>query len=312
MKNIAELEKLKQITTYTIELNAELYPKLRKDLVEQGFEIKKTPYSFFTATKNKFHVTLYKSGKLLIQGKETPEFIQYYLEPVLLKKLNFGYEDVLNDIQTHEPRIGVDESGKGDYFGPLVVAGVYVDPDKEKILTKLGVKDSKLINDKKIKVLRDKIVELCPFSVVVIGPDRYNELYDKIGNLNRLLAWGHARVIENLLSKVNCDRVIIDKFGNNKFILDALMKRGKKIPVVQKVRAEEDISVAAASVLARGEFLRRIARLSKEIEVKLHKGASKQVEEAAKELIQKHGVEILKKTAKMHFKTTKKVILSID
>jgi len=312
MKNTAELEKLKQITTYTIVLNAELYPKLRKDLTEQGFDLKKTPYSFFTAVKNKLHVTLYKSGKLLIQGKDTPDFIQFYLEPVLLKRINFAYEDVLNDIQTHEPRIGVDESGKGDYFGPLVVAGVYVDPEKEKVLSKLGVKDSKLINDKKIKVLREKIIELCPFSVVVIGPDRYNELYDKIGNLNRLLAWGHARVIENLLSKVNCDRVIIDKFGNNKFILDALMKRGKKIPVVQKVRAEEDISVAAASVLARGEFLRRIVRLSKEVEVKLYKGASKQVEEAAKELIQKHGVEILKKSAKMHFKTTKKVILSLD
>lgn len=309
--NSAELEKLRTVTTYTIQLTPPQYPQLRRDLEEQGFLLKKSPYAFFTATKDRLNITLYKSGKLLIQGKNTPDFIQFYLEPVLLKTINFGYEDILNDLQGTEPRVGVDESGKGDYFGPLVIAGVYVDIPTQKKLKKLGVKDSKLINDKKIIFLREKIVTLCPHSVVVIGPDRYNELYDKIGNLNRLLAWGHARVIENLLAKVNCDKVIIDKFGNNKFILDALMKRGKKIPVVQKVRAEEDIAVAAASVLARGEFIRRLVRLSKEMQVKLPKGASAKVEEVAKELIAKHGVECLKKTAKMHFKTTKKIILDM-
>lgn len=309
---VAEMEKLKQVTTYTIQLNPRLFPQLRRDLEERGFLLKKTPYAFFSANKDKLNVTLYKSGKLLLQGKDTPQFIQYYLEPVLLKEVNFGYEDIINDLQSHEPRVGVDESGKGDYFGPLIIAGVYLTPKIEKQLKQMGVKDSKLISDKKIKVLREKIIELCPFSVVVIGPERYNELYDKIGNLNRLLAWGHARVIENVLGKVNCDRVIIDKFGNNKFILDALMKRGKKIPVVQKVRAEEDLAVAAASVLARGEFLRRMAQMGKELDIKVPKGASAAVEQAARELVEKHGYQILQQTAKMHFKTTKKVLLGIE
>lgn len=309
--NAAELEKLKTVTSYTVQLTSAQYMQLRKDLEERGFLLKKAPYAYFSAEKNKLHITLYKSGKLLIQGKDTPEFIQFYLEPVLLKKIDFGYEDIIHDLQPREPRIGVDESGKGDYFGPLVVAGVYIDMKTERKLKQLGVKDSKLLNDKKIRVLWEKVTQMCPYSVVVIGPDRYNELYDRIGNLNRMLAWGHARVIENLLSKVNCDKVIVDKFGNNKFILDALMKRGRRIPIVQKVRAEEDCAVAAASIVARGEFLRRMARLSKELELKLPKGASKAVEDAAKELIDKKGIEFLKKAAKMHFKTTRKIIMEI-
>lgn len=307
----AEYDKIKSITTYTVQLSPNQYPQIRKDLEERGFVMKKSPYSFFTASKDAVDITLYKSGKLLIQGKGTADFIQFYLEPVLLKQVNFGYENIINDLQSHEPRIGVDESGKGDYFGPLIIAGVYITPKLEAKLKKMGVRDSKTINDKKIRVLRDKIVDMCPFSVVVIGPDRYNELYDRIGNLNRLLAWGHARVIENLLSKVNCDKVIIDKFGNNKYILDSLMKRGKKIPIVQKVRAESDCSVAAASIVARGEFIRRLARLAKELDVKLPKGASKNVEAAAKALIERQGIESLKKAAKMHFKTTRKIIMDL-
>ncbi|MEW6535394.1 MAG: ribonuclease HIII [Candidatus Auribacterota bacterium] len=309
----AELAKLKEITTYTVQLSPPQYPQLRKDLEEHGFVLKKTPYAFFSALKDseKINVTLYKSGKLVLQGKGTAEFIQYYLEPVLLRQINYGYEDIINDLESHDARIGVDESGKGDYFGPLIIAGVYITPKVEKTLRKLGVKDSKNISDKKIRVLREKIIELCPFSVVVIGPERYNDLYDRIGNLNRLLAWGHARVIENLLTKVDCDKVIIDKFGNNKYILDSLMKRGKKIPIVQKVRAEVDCAVAAASVLARGEFLRRLAKLSKELEIKLPKGANDKVETTAKELISQQGIDSLKKAAKMHFKTTRKIFMDL-
>jgi len=307
----AELEKLKTVTTYSVELNSIHYPVLRRYLEDQGFLMKKTPYAFFTASKDKLNVTLYKSGKLLIQGKGTTDFIQFYLEPVLLKKVDFGYEDMYNELHSTEPRIGVDESGKGDYFGPLVIAGVYLDKSTEKKLKKMGIKDSKLISDKKIVNFREEIISMCPYSVVVIGPERYNDLYNKISNLNRLLAWGHARVIENLLSKVECDKVIIDKFGNNKFVLDALMKRGRNIPIVQKVRAEEDLAVAAASVLARGEFIARLDLISKEYKVTIPKGASAKVEEMAKDLIREHGVEVLQKVAKMHFKTTKKVIMGI-
>ncbi len=307
----AELEKLKAVTTYSVALNSIHYPVLRKYLEGQGFLMKKTPYAFFSASKDKLTVTLYKSGKLLVQGKGCTDFIQFYLEPVLLKKIDFGYEDLYNELHSTEPRIGVDESGKGDYFGPLVVAGVYLDKNTEKKLKKIGIKDSKLINDKKIVVFREKIISMCPYSVVVIGPERYNGLYDKIGNLNKLLAWGHARVIENLLGKVDCDKVIVDKFGNNKFVLDALMKRGRNIPVVQKVRAEEDLAVAAASVLARGEFIARLAQISKEFGVTIPKGASSKVEEMAKTLVREHGVEVLQKVAKIHFKTTKKIIMDM-
>ena len=206
-----------------------------------------------------------------------------------------------------ESWIGTDESGKGDYFGPLVVAGVYVDPTLLPKLVSLGVKDSKTLSDRAVLALDPSIRSLCPHSVVVIGPEKYNALYGKIKNLNRLLAWGHARVIENLLEKIPCQRVLTDQFGDERFVREALMKKGREVKLEQRPRAEEDPAVAAASILARAEFLRRLNQLPRKIGASLPKGASPAVEAAAQDLIEKKGGEILKEVAKLHFKTTAKV-----
>jgi len=200
--------------------------------------------------------------------------------------------------------IGTDESGKGDYFGPLVVAGVFVNEETKQKLIELGVKDSKKISDARIGELAVKIKSTCKYSIVPIGPETYNELYDKIANLNKLLAWGHARAIENILEDTNCENALTDQFGDEKFVLNALLKKGKKIKLVQRPRAEEDVGVAAASILARDEFLRRLHKLSQYHRLNLPKGASQQVVIAAREIIKKSGKEELKKIAKLHFKTT--------
>ncbi len=205
--------------------------------------------------------------------------------------------------------IGVDESGKGDYFGYLVIAGVLVDDETEKKLRALGVKDSKKLLDFSALKLATQIKKICKYDVVKISPEKYNQLYKKFGpkGLNKLLAWGHARVIENLLGKNHCDYVITDKFGEERFLKDALMENGKKAKIIQMIRAESDIAVAAASILARAEFLKTLKKLSLEVDYKLPKGAT-HVEDAAKIMIERHGEEILTMIAKMHFKITKRIL----
>jgi ribonuclease HIII len=205
--------------------------------------------------------------------------------------------------------IGMDESGKGDYFGPLVIAAVHVTPRVVEDLEALNVRDSKKISDGMIKTLAVDIRVLCKHSIVAIGPERYNELYKKIRNLNRLLAWGHAKVLENLLEQVpNCERAIADQFGDERLILHALQEKGRKIHLEQRHKGEEDIAVAAASIIARDEFVHRLGRLSAEVGLPLPKGASQAVELAAKAVVGKHGQEGLARVAKLHFRTTKAVL----
>ena len=204
--------------------------------------------------------------------------------------------------------IGSDESGKGDYFGPLVIGAVYLPDGQEAVLRELGVKDSKRTSDNRSRELAEVIKRGYKHSVVAIGPERYNELYERLRNLNRILAWAHARAIENILAEVPCRLAITDQFGDKSYVLEALMQKGRTIELVQKPRAEEDPAVAAASILARAEFLKRLHFLSKEMGVELPKGASKLVEEAGVRLVKVHGAAILDKAAKRHFKITQRVL----
>jgi ribonuclease HIII len=204
--------------------------------------------------------------------------------------------------------IGTDESGKGDYFGPLVIGGVHVDSKTKDLLLNLKVRDSKKISDNVIKDLDYRIRSACIYSVVVVGPEKYNLLYQKMKNLNSLLAWGHARVIENLLLRVECKKAISDQFGSEEYIKNALMEMGKKIELVQMPGAEADLGVAAASIVARAEFLRRMEKLSEECGFLLPKGASEQVDSAAQKLVEQLGKDSLNRFTKLHFKNTLRVM----
>ena len=209
-------------------------------------------------------------------------------------------------------RIGIDESGKGDYLGPLVIAAVFVDATTQSELTLMNVRDSKKISDGRILDIAPDIRLICPRSIIAIGPQRYNELYEKIRNLNCLLAWGHAKALENLLEKVSCGRAIADQFGNEQLILDALQKKERTVTLEQRHMAESDLAVAAASILARAEFLFRLRYLSDEIGTMLPKGASPAVELAGRMIVKKHGEERLGSVAKLHFRTTQAVLGTID
>lgn len=206
------------------------------------------------------------------------------------------------------PHIGVDESGKGDFFGPLVIAGVLVDEHSAKIFAELGIKDSKKMTDKKILSIEKEIKAAAPHSIISISNKKYNELYANIKNLNKLLAWGHARAIENILENNACVYALSDKFGDESLIKSALMKNGQNIRLEQMVRAESDIAVAAASVLARAAFVQKIQKMEDDFKVKFPKGCAPQVKVAAKEFIDMYGVEKLNEVCKMHFKTYKEVL----
>lgn len=214
------------------------------------------------------------------------------------------------------PLIGTDESGKGDYFGPLVSAGVYVDEKSAKVLMASGIRDSKNLTDNKNIALAKKIFDICKgrISIIEISPEKYNNLYDQFikekKNLNTLLAWGHAKAIEELLTKIDCYTAIADQFADEGFIHNKLQERGKKINLIQMHKAEQNIAVAAASILARARFLEKLSKLSNDFNIELPKGASRKVIENAKKIVETYGKDGLRKVAKLHFKTTKQVIFS--
>ncbi len=214
-----------------------------------------------------------------------------------------GGSDAQSEIEGN-PLIGTDESGKGDYFGPLVIAAVYAGPEEKQKLRRLGAEDSKKLKDSRIAFMAEEIKKLCRHEIVVVENPRYNELYARTGNLNKLLAWGHARVIENILSDTNCSLALSDQFGNPELIQNALMEKGQKIHLEQRHRAEENVVVAAASILARNEFVERMLELEEKYGMSFPKGASAMTVSAAKEFVSRYGQEALSDVAKLHFKIT--------
>jgi len=258
----------KKVTSYVCEVTVEQSDQVKDILKRQGWEFKPLQYARWKAQQDKTTIVSYESGKFTVQGKGTEEFVTFILEPEVLKTASFGYEEELAPTAPREPftaHAGIDESGKGDFFGPLCVCAAFVDESMVFELEKLGVQDSKAIkSDKKIATLAAGIRKILKgkYAVVAIGNASYNGMYDNIKNLNKLLAWGHARSLENLLEKVpECSSVLADKFGNERFIKNALMEKGKQIEVRQETKAESDIAVAAASILARDRFVTAMKEL---------------------------------------------------
>ncbi len=202
---------------------------------------------------------------------------------------------------------GVDESGKGDFFGPLVIAAAAIGREHESLLAKLNVRDSKKLTDARALAVAERLRHHIPHDIVVIMPVKYNELYRKIGNLNRLLAWGHARALENLLARVDCTMIISDKFGKEELLKRAIMEKGRQIELVQQTRGEIHPPVAAASIIARAEFLKKMEQLRRRWKIEFPKGAASQVDRAGKKFVESFGEKRLEEVAKVHFKNMRKI-----
>ena len=302
---------MQPLSSYTCKLTDAQASALDAALRARNWKSRMVPYARFAFESDKCNVVFYESGKLVVQGKGTQEFIEFLLEPEILKQAKLGYETILNP-ELLAPRIGVDESGKGDFFGPLCIAGVYINEGVVKAWQGAGIRDSKNISsDKKIAELTEKIRKTpgCVVDTVTIGNEAYNRLYTKMKNVNTILAWGHARVIENLMGQrqqMNPAPVkaISDQFASKKEVVaKALMSLGREIELVQRHRAEEDLAVAAASILARDGFVKGLGRLEKQFNLELPKGASSAVDEVAKKFVAEQGADNLVKIAKLHFRT---------
>lgn len=302
----------KPVTLYTSPLSTQQADALRTLVESEGFEIEPRQYMRFFASRPRLNIAVYEKGpKVVIQGKDTQEFVQFRLEPEILGEARLGYDEVIFP-ERYTAHFGIDESGKGDFFGPLVIAGVYTDGDIARRLQDAGIQDSKAISsDKRIRDLAGIIRKSkTPQTVITIAPTRYNELFKKIGNLNRLLAWGHARAIENLCEmRPDCPRALSDKFADARVLQRALMEKGRSIELVQQTKAESDFAVAAASILAREKFIDWMAATGERLgTAPLPRGASQTVRQTAIRLIRHHGPEILPEIAKTHFKTAAEVI----
>src|ERR1051326_1537168 len=299
------------MNSYTAPLTPQQASALQALLRELGFDFAPKPYTLFFAQKNKLSVAVYEKGpKVLLQGKGIEDFINFELEPKILGEARLGYEEV-HSPEMFEPHFGIDESGKGDFFGPLVIAGAFTDRAIARKFLENGIQDSKRIgSDAKIRALA-KLIRQTPgiaFDVVLIGPERYNDLYEKFGNLNSLLGWGHARVIENLLAKrPDCPRALSDKFADARVIEKALLQHGQRIQLEQRTKAESDFAVAAASILAREAFIDWLERTGKKLGLRLSRGASSAVKETARQMVEREGPEALRRYAKLHFRTAHEV-----
>jgi len=293
---------------YTNKFDIGIEPKLKEFFVSQGADFSSVQYAFWRAKTSEYNATFYNSGKLLIQGADVSNIVTD-IENLLGMSTTAVLATASKELGLDIPvcHIGSDESGKGDFFGPLVVAAVLVDKENIEILQKAGIKDCKKVDDKFINKMSAVIKNNCVFSVITINPAKYNELYQKLKNLNLLLAWGHARAIENILEKQDCDFALSDKFGDDKLIKNALMKKGKNIQLEQRHRAESDIAVAAASIIAREQFLKGISEISVKYGFEIPKGASDKVLQTAKKIAEKYSKEELKNAVKTHFKTYSQV-----
>lgn len=297
--------------SYSCKLTDEQRTKLVALLRNGNYRPATVPYTEIAVEGDHCRINVYNSGKLLVQGSGTGHFVLYVLEPEILGEAHFGYEEVLHPVDD-SPHMGIDESGKGDFFGPLVACAAYSDPTLAKGMKDLGAKDCKCLSDKQVLAIGEKLrAYLGPnrYKIVAIGPESYNRIYLKNRNVNSILSWAHARSIENLLETMpSCPRAVADQFGAEHLIKGALMKKGREIVLEQHHKAEADIAVAAASVIAREYFLRSLGKLSMTYGVPLAKGASNLVIEAGKRLVREKGPSVLPLVAKCHFRTCDTVL----
>jgi ribonuclease HIII len=306
-------EKPKKLSTYTIKLDDVQMDKLRALCVARQWEPFEVPYARFAFRGTDVNVTAYDKRKVVvIAGKGTEEFVTMTLEPEITMAAKLGYDEVLHP-DWFEAHAGLDESGKGDFFGPVVAATVIADKAMIDAWREAGVQDSKKIVDTQIirldAIIRETkgvVVEVCYCRTMA----RYNELMGRPGaNLNRLLAWQHATALGDALAKRPVPWGLLDQFTEQPLVQRELTKKGvQNFELRMRTKAESDPVVAAASVVARAEFIRAMHALSKQFGEKLQKGAGPLVKIQAEQIMQKFGTRALGDYAKLHFRTAYEVV----
>jgi len=301
----------KKLSTYSIKLDEGQMATLGGICQARGWEAFQVAYARFAFRGPNVNVTAYESGKLVVAGKGTEEFVAMTLESEVTGAPKLGYDEVLHP-DWFEAHAGLDESGKGDFFGPVVAATVIAEPSAIRGWIEAGVKDSKKIAESQIVKL-DRLIRGTPGAVVktcFCGMPKYNEIMGRPhANLNRLLAWQHATALEQALAVKAVPWGLLDQFSKQPLTQRELArKKVANFELRMRTKAEEDPVVAAASVVARAEYVRQMHALSVRFGSKLQKGASAQVKDQAAEIIGKFGVLALGQFAKLHFRTAYEVV----
>lgn len=290
-------------------LQAPAHKALYRRLKALAYIFADRPHQSFLARGPGVVVNAYLSGSIVLGGSNGAAMweVEAILAELGATKAK-NYRPPPDPLTISGTRIGTDESGKGDYFGPLVVAGVVMRGEQEGPLRALGVRDSKELTDAKIFSLAPAIRELVGrpgFEELVIAPKEYNRLYDPAQGIGALLGWAHAQVIENLLGRGFLIPVAVaDQFGDDRHIKRHLGEQGRKVRLLQTPKGEREIAVAAASVLARARFLEAMARMGEGFGMEFPKGGD--ATEAGAEFVRRFGVERLGETAKLHFAVTER------
>ena len=312
-KSHSEEDAPKKLASYTAKLDDAQMDKLRAICVARGwtpFEVAYTRFAF-KADHLKVNVSAYTSGKVVIAGKGTEDFVRDTLEPEVIGAATLGYDEVLHP-DWFESHAGLDESGKGDFFGPVIAATVIADKPAIEAWRKAGVQDSKKITELRIMEL-DRMIRETKGSIArtcFCGMPKYNDLMGRPGaNLNRLLAWQHATALEQALFAKPVPWGLLDQFTEQPLVQRELAKKGvKDFELKMRTKAESDPVVAAASIVARAEFVRQMHLLSKKFGAKLQKGAGPLVKEQAHKIIAQFGARALAEFAKLHFRTAYEVV----
>ncbi len=303
----------KKLALYTVKLDDTQMDALRAYCSSHGwapFEVAYTRFAY-KAEHLKLNVTAYTSGKLVLAGKGTEDFVRDVLEPEITQAPKLGYDEVLNP-DWFESHAGLDESGKGDFFGPVVAATVIADKPAIEAWREAGAQDSKKMTEGKILQL-DRLIRSTRGAVVKVtycGMPRYNELMAKPrANLNLLLAWQHANALIQALAEKPVKWGLLDQFSEQPLVQRELAKKNvANFELRMRTKAESDPVVAAASIVARAEYVRIMGDLSKRFGEPLQKGAGPRVKEQGLAIIERFGARALGDFAKLHFRTAYEVV----
>lgn len=287
--------------TIVITVPATRRADLRASLAAGPFEFRPVPHALFSAKGEGAVATLYASGKLVVQSAEPEVFVQRWLSLEAPTSAAVESEPSVASA-VDEAVIGSDEVGKGDYFGPLVVVAVRLEPGQSDEIRRSGVRDSKTLTDEQCIRLGGALRSRYAVAVERLDPTDYNRVYIP-GKLNDLLADLHTKAVTRLATPDV--HVVVDRFANERLLVQRMKSLGVRLE--QRVRAESEPAVAAASVVAREEFLTALKELSEKAAVHLRKGAGSPVDVAARQYVALHGFDALSKVAKLHFKNTQKI-----
>ena len=287
----------------------------------------KTPqYAKWQAKDGDTVITLYDSGKIVFQGKDADLASDFWIST---EKINSGKVDIKSSSDKkkkdkvnnyidkkiyYTSSIGSDEVGTGDYFGPIVVTAAFVSKDNIDFLEEIKVKDSKKLTDQQILEIVPKFIKKIPYESIILTNKEYNEKYSSDFNLNKIKAILHNKVLLKLTNRINnYDNIIVDQFAEKFVYFNYLKESNNVVRNITFLTKGEDkhLSVACASLISRYIFINEFNKLSKELNLKLPKGASDEVDQIGINIVKQYGFDKLKEIAKLNFKNAEKIKSSI-